>query len=80
MLGHNDAHECNVLVKLEDNEDMMLIDFEYAGWNPAAYDLANFINEMTFDNNHPKEHGIKLYKSNFPSEDERRNLAKIYME
>lgn len=65
---------------MEDNENMMLIDFEYAGWNPAAYDLANFINEMAFDNNHPKDHGIKLYKNNFPGEDERKNLAKMYME
>ena len=79
VIGHNDAHEVNVLIELENNENLMLIDFEYSGWNPAMYDLANAINEMAFDNNHPKGQGIKLYTNNFPGEEERKTLAKWYM-
>ena len=47
-----------------------MIDFEYGGWNPIAYDLANYLNEMCTDNAHPTAPGIKLYLSNFPTQEE----------
>jgi len=30
----------------------MIIDCEYGGWNPMAYDLAVYINETMADNNY----------------------------
>jgi len=29
-----------------------MIDFEYGEWNPMAYDLANYLNEIMVDNAH----------------------------
>ena len=63
--SHNDVQRSNVLF---DGESLVLIDFEYAGWNPRAYDLANFINECAVDLAHPFPPGIKYYPSNFPSQ------------
>lgn len=79
VLGHNDMQECNVLLKLTDNEVLIPIDFEYGGWNPAAYDLGNYIAEIAFDNAHPLGNGIKLYLNNFPSQQERQQIIKKYM-
>jgi choline/ethanolamine kinase len=61
VLAHNDAQENNILVSLEDCTNVMLIDFEYAGWQPRAMDLANYCNETMIDNAHPLGKGVKLY-------------------
>ena len=45
----------------------MLIDFEYAGWNPMAMDLAVFVNETMNDNSYPGRNGIKWYTDNMMS-------------
>lgn len=60
-----DGQENNILCHNKDNQKMMLIDYEYVGWNPVAMDLANYINEMAIDNNE-----IKFYEDNIPSLDE----------
>ena len=70
VFSHNDVQENNILVFNENNELITLIDFEYGGWNPIAYDLANYLNEMCTDNAHPTAPGIKLYLSNFPTQEE----------
>ncbi|CAI4046142.1 bifunctional choline kinase/ethanolamine kinase CKI1 SKDI_12G1780 [Saccharomyces kudriavzevii IFO 1802] len=42
--------------KQEQSQDskLVVIDFEYAGPNPAAYDLANHLSEWMYDYNNPK--------------------------
>lgn len=71
VLSHNDVQENNILMSSADNEKLVLIDFEYAGWNPRAYDIANFINECSVDLAHPGPTGIKYYHRNFPTVEER---------
>lgn len=70
IMAHNDAQENNVLARLEKNSDLLLIDFEYSGWQPMAHDLANYLNEMVLDNCHPCGNGIALYLENDPTEPE----------
>ena len=53
VLAHNDAQENNILCSLEDNEQIVLIDYEYGLWNPAYYDVANYLNEFVLDNAYP---------------------------
>jgi len=65
VFSHNDVQENNCLISLQDNEQITLIDFEYAGWNPIAYDLANYLNELAFDNAHPGVVPTREYLSNF---------------
>jgi thiamine kinase-like enzyme len=49
---------------LTDNLELMLIDNEYAGWNPMAMDIAVYINETMIDNSHPHNNGVKEYMDN----------------
>jgi thiamine kinase-like enzyme len=46
---------------VEDNHELLLIDYEYAGWNPMAMDLANYLNETMLDNAYPFRNGIHWY-------------------
>lgn len=59
-LAHNDAQENNILIQ-NGGDQLLLIDYEYAGWNPMAMDLANYLNETMLDNNHPYGDGIAWY-------------------
>ena len=58
---------------------MMIIDYEYAGWNPMAMDLANYINETMLDNNHPGGNGIAWYLDNCMQPKEIEAMVKEYM-
>lgn len=78
-LAHNDAQEQNCLIKNADQQQLVLIDYEYGGWNPVAMDIANAFNEMTLDNNHAIAPGIKLYVENFPSKEERHFVYRTYL-
>ena len=53
VLAHNDAQENNILCSLQENEQIVLIDYEYGLWNPAYYDVANYLNEFVLDNAYP---------------------------
>lgn len=64
VLAHCDTQSNNILASLENNTNIMLIDYEYVGWQPRAFDLANYINEMLFDSSYPYANGIFLYIDN----------------
>lgn len=67
VLSHNDAQENNLMMINGENEKIVMIDYEYGGWNPFAFDIANYISELSLDNAHPQGNGCKVYPSNFPS-------------
>lgn len=82
VLGHCDTQENNILTSLQDNEKLMLIDYEYGDWNPMAYDIANYFNEFCCDNVAPHgvfDCGIQYYEKNFPTRPEREIFAKEYL-
>lgn len=58
---------------------MLLIDYEYAGWNPMAMDLANWINETMLDNSYPEKNGIAWYTQNIMDTDEVRMMIETYL-
>ena len=57
-----------------DNEKMILIDFEYAGFGPIGYDIANYWNECVCDNQ-----SLNYYYSNFPGSDARKEMCNMYL-
>jgi len=79
VLCHNDIHQNNILMRLADNRDLLIIDNEYAGWNPMAMDLAVYINETMINNTHPAGNGVKEYAENLMSEYEQEQMIKEYM-
>lgn len=80
VLCHNDAQENNILMGLSDNQELMLIDYEYAGWNPMAFDLANYVNETMLDNAYPEKDGIAWYVDNCMSHSEIRDMSARYLQ
>ena len=62
-----------------DNSDLLLIDLEYAGWNPMAMDLAVYMNETMIDNSHQGLNGVKVYKHNKMSEEEEKKMILTYL-
>ena len=63
----------------EDNERLLIIDYEYGGWNPMAMDLANYLNETMLDNSYPCENGITVYLSNSMTDPELRSMCLTYL-
>lgn len=45
VLCHNDPQENNILMHTTDNTRLVLIDLEFAGFNPMAYDIGTILNE-----------------------------------
>ena len=80
VLGHNDAQENNILSSLEDSTQLLIIDFEYIGWCPRGFDLANFICETMLENAYPLKNGIKYYLNNMMNDQEIEFLVKKYLE
>jgi thiamine kinase-like enzyme len=64
---------------LENNLRLILIDFEYAGWNPMAMDVAVLINETMNHNSHPAGNGVEFYLENLMTAGERDSLARTYL-
>jgi len=78
VVAHNDAQENNILTRSGKEEEIVLIDFEYGGWNPFVFDIANYISELVLDNAHPEGNGVKVYPSNFPDKDEIKGLCRMF--
>ena len=66
---HNDLNNLNILVC---DTATYLIDYDYADFNYIAYDIANLINETSFDYCPPQFPGFAVIKVYSPEE-----LAKI---
>ena len=91
MLAHNDAQENNILIHQTgkcanpldpeslDNRKLMLIDYEYGGWNPMAMDLANYVNETMLDNAYPGKNGVAWYEENCMTIEELEKMAARYL-
>ena len=79
ILCHNDVLENNILLHHEDNTRVLLIDYEYSGWNPMAMDLANWVNETMMDNSYPAKNGIGWYTDNIMDHDEIEIMLKTYL-
>lgn len=66
VLCHNDPQENNILMHMTDNTRLILIDLEFAGFNPMAYDIGTILNETVCCNQ-----TLTYYTENFPDARER---------
>ncbi|KAI9299657.1 kinase-like domain-containing protein [Cunninghamella echinulata] len=48
VFAHNDLQYGNIL-RLNANDELVAVDFEYAGYNPRSYDIANHFIEWQYD-------------------------------
>lgn len=73
---HNDLQYGNIMMD-EETKALTIIDYEYASYNPVAYDLANHFCEMAA-NYHTETPHILDYGL-YPDEEERRRFVTIYL-
>ena len=57
---------------------IIVVDFEYAGLNPAAFDIANHFHEWTADYHSATPH--LLDPARYPDNEQRRNFYRAYLE
>ncbi|KIY69694.1 protein kinase subdomain-containing protein PKL/CAK/ChoK [Cylindrobasidium torrendii FP15055 ss-10] len=83
VFAHNDAQYGNLLRRLDAppsplaHHQIIVVDFEYAGPNPAAYDVANHFHEWTADYHGPTPHLLDPLR--YPSEEERHTFYRSYL-
>ena len=61
------------------NRELILIDYEYAKWNPMAYDIANFVNESMVDNAYPAKNGVAWFPDNMLTVSEIAKMGSHYL-
>ncbi|KAI9460624.1 kinase-like protein, partial [Lactarius psammicola] len=80
---HNDAQYGNILrlnkavEGVPDHHQIIVVDFEYASPNPAAFDIANHFHEWTANYHGPTPHVLDLAR--YPSRTERRTFLTAYL-
>ncbi|GMP80007.1 hypothetical protein CsSME_00035278 [Camellia sinensis var. sinensis] len=73
---HNDLQYGNIMME-EETRSITIIDYEYASYNPVAYDLANHFCEMAA--NYHTETPHVLNYSVYPGLEERQRFARTYL-
>lgn len=73
---HNDLQYGNIMID-EETRLVTLIDYEYASFNPIAYDLANHFCEMAADYHSEEPHIMDFSK--YPDIEERKKFVQTYL-
>ncbi|KAJ6961527.1 choline kinase 2 isoform X1 [Populus alba x Populus x berolinensis] len=73
---HNDLQYGNVMID-EETRSITIIDYEYASYNPIAFDIANHFCEMTADYHTDTPHILDYSK--YPGLEERQRFLHIYL-
>ncbi|KAI8060138.1 kinase-like domain-containing protein [Gongronella butleri] len=76
VFGHNDLQYGNIL-RREGKGSLVLVDFEYSGYNPRGYDIANHFVEWRYDYHGDKAEYMSLP---FPTDEEQRVFLGAYLE
>nr|XP_011458468.1 PREDICTED: probable choline kinase 1 isoform X1 [Fragaria vesca subsp. vesca]XP_011458469.1 PREDICTED: probable choline kinase 1 isoform X1 [Fragaria vesca subsp. vesca] len=73
---HNDLQYGNIMMD-EETRSITIIDYEYASYNPVAYDLANHFCEMVANYHSEAPHFLDYRK--YPGLDERQRFVRLYL-
>ncbi|CAK7336460.1 unnamed protein product [Dovyalis caffra] len=73
---HNDLQYGNIMID-EETRSITIIDYEYASYNPIAFDIANHFCEMAADYHTDTPHILDYSK--YPDLEERRRFIRIYL-
>ncbi|KAI1321185.1 hypothetical protein EDD11_007751 [Mortierella claussenii] len=78
VFAHNDTQYGNILRALDGTEELVVIDFEYAGYNTRGFDIGNHFCEWTAD--YHSERPSVLHPERYPTKAEQLNFLEAYME
>ncbi|KAL6620590.1 hypothetical protein ACP70R_035729 [Stipagrostis hirtigluma subsp. patula] len=73
---HNDLQYGNIMID-EETKLLTIIDYEYASFNPVAYDIANHFCEMAADYHSEKPHILDYTK--YPDTNEQKQFVQTYL-
>nr|CAB3471954.1 unnamed protein product [Digitaria exilis] len=73
---HNDLQYGNIMI-YEETRQVTLIDYEYASFNPVAFDIANHFCEMAADYHTATPHVLDFTK--YPDIEEQRRFVRAYL-
>ncbi|KAJ3694137.1 hypothetical protein LUZ60_009617 [Juncus effusus] len=73
---HNDLQYGNIMI-YEDTKQVTIIDYEYASFNPVAFDIANHFCEMAANYHTETPHILDFTK--YPDVEERRRFVRTYL-
>ncbi|KAI9019671.1 kinase-like domain-containing protein [Hyaloraphidium curvatum] len=76
VFSHNDMQYGNVLKKKLD-DSLVLVDYEYAGFNMRGYDIANHFCEWMYDYHLPRPH--LMHTEWFPTPEQQRFYLSAYL-
>ncbi|XP_072033937.1 choline/ethanolamine kinase-like isoform X2 [Amphiura filiformis] len=81
VFSHNDAQEGNILLTNEksNQKGLVLIDYEYAGYNYRGFDLANHFVEWTLDYTHSEPPFFTFKPENFPTREQQLHFIRTYL-
>ncbi|XP_022745971.1 probable choline kinase 2 [Durio zibethinus] len=74
---HNDLQYGNIMMD-EETKSITIIDYEYASYNPVAYDIANHFCEMAADYHTETPHIMDYSK--YPGLEERLRFLRVYLD
>ncbi|KAI8140463.1 kinase-like domain-containing protein [Fennellomyces sp. T-0311] len=77
VFAHNDTQYGNVL-RMEKTGELVVVDFEYAGYNPRGYDIANHFCEWMYD--YHGDNSASMHMEWFPSNEEQLRFLNAYIE
>uniref|UniRef100_A0A452ZNU1 Choline kinase N-terminal domain-containing protein n=6 Tax=Triticinae TaxID=1648030 RepID=A0A452ZNU1_AEGTS len=73
---HNDLQYGNIMID-EETKALTIIDYEYASFNPIAFDISNHFCEMAADYHSEEPHILDYTK--YPDLDERKRFVQTYL-
>ncbi|CAG8783197.1 16743_t:CDS:2 [Gigaspora margarita] len=77
VLAHNDLQPGNILRLTDGSDELVAVDFEYAGYNYRGFDIGNFFCEFMFDYHNPKPH--VLHKDWYPKDVDKLKFLESYL-
>ncbi|KAI7903354.1 kinase-like domain-containing protein [Cokeromyces recurvatus] len=77
VFAHNDTQYGNIL-RLEKSNELVIVDFEYAGYNPRGFDIANHFCEWTYD--YHSDNPAEMKMDQFPTYEEQIRFLKAYLD
>jgi len=81
---HNDLQGGNIILRNdtvhEKEPNLMIIDFEFGGYNYRGFDLANHFCEWIFDYNTPELPHFTVNISKYPTKEERTTFIRAYLD
>ncbi|OAD74969.1 hypothetical protein PHYBLDRAFT_111254, partial [Phycomyces blakesleeanus NRRL 1555(-)] len=77
VFAHNDTQYGNIL-QLEKTGELVVVDFEYSGYNPRGFDIANHFCEWMYD--YHSDQPASLQADRFPTLEERLRFCKAYID